>query len=186
MKNCLWPALAVLTLGLLAQIAGAEEGGYVNTRRKQDGKSFRARLSPDQRGFINSPTVLVGENGGEYVVPAAGLDNPTLRPILATIESARKSGRLKDLNFEAVYPVTSSFGREAGGYVSEAAGETLPNVAKSASQETPTRLIEIMARLESVLSRGIKAEVSMLGRNGIVEQTEKYQRAKQRGAYNNG
>ncbi|MBQ5979400.1 MAG: phage tail tape measure protein [Bacteroidales bacterium] len=181
-------AMGAAQVALIASqpVTGAEEGGYVNTRRKQDGKSFRARLSPDQRGFINSPTVLVGENGGEYVVPAAGLDNPTLRPILATIESARKSGRLKDLNFEAVYPVTSSFGREAGGYVSEAAGETLPNVAKSASQETPTRLIEIMARLESVLSRGIKAEVSMLGRNGIVEQTEKYQRAKQRGAYNNG
>ena len=119
------------------------------------------------------------------MVPAAGLDNPTLRPILATIESARKSGRLKDLNFEAVYPVTSSFGRETGGYVQEVS-EPSPNVAKYSSQETPARLIEIMARLESVLSRGIKAEVSMLGRNGIAEQVEKYQRAKQRGTYNNG
>ena len=166
-------------------ITGSEEGGFINTKRKQDGKNFKARLSPDMRGFIDSPTVLVGENGGEYVIPAEGVNNPTLLPLLNTMETARKAGKLKDLNFEAVYPVTSSFGREAGGFT-QTPEKPAANLTKTASQQTQDKLMEIMARLESTLDRGIKAEVSMLGRNGIIEQTEKYQRAKQRGEYRNG
>ena len=165
-------------------VTGAEEGGFVNTRREQDGKRFKARLSPDKRGFISSPTVLVGENGGEYVIPSSGLDNPTLRPLLATIETARKAGRLKDLNFEAVYPVTSSFGRESGGYVRSDTRESTPNVVTVESSRDSQRLAEAIEQLNRRLSKPIKADVSMTGRNGIIEKTEEYNRAKNRGRYN--
>lgn len=164
-------------------VTGAEAGGYVNTRRAQDGKRFKARLSPDKRGFISSPTVLVGENGGEYVIPAAGLDNPTLRPILATIESARKAGRLKDLNFEAIYPLSSPIGRESGGYVQSPPPTSTPNVATAANGTLET-LAEAISVLNDRLSKPIKADVSMTGRNGIIEKTEEYNRAKKRGQYN--
>lgn len=165
-------------------VTGKEEGGFVNTRREQDGKRFKARLSPDKRGFIASPTVLVGENGGEYVIPAAGLDNPTLRPLLATIETARQAGRLKDLNFEAVYPLSSPIGREFGGYVRPLPTESVPNVATSAASRDSARLSEAIETLVQRLSRPIKADVSMTGRNGIIEKTEEYNRAKKRGQYN--
>lgn len=165
-------------------VTGKEEGGFVNTRREQDGKRFKARLSPDKRGFIASPTVLVGENGGEYVVPAAGLDNPTLRPLLATIETARQAGRLKDLNFEAVYPLSSPIGREAGGYVQSPPPVSTPNVATEAASRDSARLSEAIETLVQRLSRPIKADVSMTGRNGIIEKTEEYNRAKKRGQYN--
>ncbi len=164
-------------------VTGAEEGGFINTRREQDGKHFKARLSPDKRGFISSPTVLVGENGGEYVIPAAGLDNPTLRPILATIESARKAGRLKDLNFEAIYPLSSPIGRESGGYVQSPPPTSTPNVATAANGTLET-LAEAISVLNDRLSKPIKADVSMTGRNGIIEKTEEYNRAKKRGQYN--
>ena len=49
----------------------------VNAVQAVMGKAFKARLSPDKRGFVSSPTVLVGENGGEYLIPADGLHNPT-------------------------------------------------------------------------------------------------------------
>ena len=81
---------AAQTALIAAQPIGAEEGGFVNTRRAQDGKAFKARLSPDKRGFVSSPTVLVGENGGEYVIPADGLSNPTLLPFVATMEEIQK------------------------------------------------------------------------------------------------
>ena len=32
--------------------SGAEEGGFINMKRQQDGKSFNARLNPDARGFV--------------------------------------------------------------------------------------------------------------------------------------
>ena len=180
---------AAQTALIAAQPIGAEEGGFVNTRRAQDGKAFKARLSPDKRGFVSSPTVLVGENGGEYVIPADGLSNPTLLPFVATMEEARKAGTLKSLNFEAVYPVGAAIGRESGGFTNTSTGSVTGsgsvsggNVA-SARSATDERLLEAIELLNKRLSVPIKADVSMLGKNGIIEQTEKYNRAKRRSTY---
>lgn len=194
-----WPAgvapAAIMTALGAAQIAmiaaqpiGAEEGGFVNTRRAQDGKAFKARLSPDKRGFVSSPTVLVGENGGEYVIPADGLSNPTLLPFVATMEEARKAGTLKSLNFEAVYPVGAAIGRESGGFTGTSTSpvtgiDSGAGAVVSARSATDERLLEAIELLNKRLSVPIKADVSMLGKNGIIEQTEKYNRAKRRGTY---
>ena len=180
---------AAQTALIAAQPVGAEEGGFVNTRRAQDGKAFKARLSPDKRGFVSSPTVLVGENGGEYVIPADGLSNPTLLPFVATMEEARKAGTLKSLNFEAVYPVGAAIGRESGGFTGNvssggvASTGSATSAGASTSSATDERLLEAIELLNKRLSVPIKADVSMLGKNGIIEQTEKYNRAKRRGTY---
>lgn len=157
------------------------DGKPVDVTRSQDGRRFRARLSPDRRGFIGSPTVLVGEEGGEYVIPAEGLDNPTLRPFISTLETARRNGQLKSLNFESVFPPVS--GRAAGGYVSASdanqAGSSSSGavVAVQSDPELRQAIIKLLKRLDDP----IEAKVSMLGRNGIVEQTEKYNRMRNRG-----
>ena len=179
---------AAQTALIAAQPIGAEEGGFVNTRRAQDGKAFKARLSPDKRGFVSSPTVLVGENGGEYVIPADGLSNPTLLPFVATMEEARKAGTLKSLNFEAVYPVGAAIGRESGGFTGTSTSPVTgigsgAGAVVSARSATDERLLEAIELLNKRLSVPIKADVSMLGKNGIIEQTEKYNRAKRRGTY---
>ena len=179
---------AAQTALIAAQPVGAEEGGFVNTRRAQDGKAFKARLSPDKRGFVSSPTVLVGENGGEYVIPADGLSNPTLLPFVATMEEARKAGTLKSLNFEAVYPVGAAIGRESGGFTGTSTSSvtgsgSATSAGASTSSATDERLLEAIELLNKRLSVPIKADVSMLGKNGIIEQTEKYNRAKRRGTY---
>lgn len=179
---------AAQTALIAAQPIGAEEGGFVNTRRAQDGKAFKARLSPDKRGFVSSPTVLVGENGGEYVIPADGLSNPTLLPFVATMEEARKAGTLKSLNFEAVYPVGAAIGRESGGFTNTSTSPVTgigsgAGAVVSARSATDEKLLEAIELLNKRLSVPIKADVSMLGKNGIIEQTEKYNRAKRRGTY---
>lgn len=179
---------AAQTALIAAQPIGAEEGGFVNTRRAQDGKAFKARLSPDKRGFVSSPTVLVGENGGEYVIPADGLSNPTLLPFVATMEEARKAGTLKSLNFEAVYPVGAAIGRESGGFTGTSTSPVTgigsgAGAVVSTRSATDERLLEAIELLNKRLSVPIKADVSMLGKNGIIEQTEKYNRAKRRGTY---
>lgn len=179
---------AAQTALIAAQPIGAEEGGFVNTRRAQDGKAFKARLSPDKRGFVSSPTVLVGENGGEYVIPADGLSNPTLLPFVATMEEARKAGTLKSLNFEAVYPVGAAIGRESGGFTGTSTSPVTgigsgAGTVVSARSATDEKLLEAIKLLNKRLSVPIKADVSMLGKNGIIEQTEKYNRAKRRSTY---
>lgn len=179
---------AAQTALIAAQPIGAEEGGFVNTRRAQDGKAFKARLSPDKRGFVSSPTVLVGENGGEYVIPADGLSNPTLLPFVATMEEARKAGTLKSLNFEAVYPVGAAIGRESGGFTGTSTSPVTgigpgAGAVVSARSATDEKLLKAIELLNKRLSVPIKADVSMLGKNGIIEQTEKYNRAKRRSTY---
>lgn len=179
---------AAQTALIAAQPIGAEEGGFVKTRRAQDGKAFKARLSPDKRGFVSSPTVLVGENGGEYVIPADGLSNPTLLPFVATMEEARKAGTLKSLNFEAVYPVGAAIGRESGGFTGTSTSPVTgigsgAGAVVSARSATDEKLLEAIELLNKRLSVPIKADVSMLGKNGIIEQTEKYNRAKRRSTY---
>lgn len=157
--------------------AGAEEGGFGGeVIRSQDGKRFKARLSPDKRGFVDSPTLLVSENEQEYVIPKDGLDNPTLLPFINTMETARRNGKLKSLNFESIYPVVQ--GRAAGGFVSDsrpAASEIM-----TVSQTDP-ELKALMTKMLNRLDSPITAQVAMLGKNGIIEKQKEYERYRQRG-----
>ena len=169
---------------------GAEEGGPQFVEREQDGRRFKARLDPDRRGFIGSPTVLVGENGEEYVVPHEGVENPTLAPILHSIEAARRNGTLRSLDFSAVYPVVRAVGMESGG---PAIGNRVPS-RKSVHEPSGSpgtggggdsgRLADVLEKLNSLLSSPIRAEVSMLGKNGLIEQQKKYETYRKRGSIN--
>lgn len=169
---------------------GAEEGGPQFVEREQDGRRFKARLDPDRRGFISSPTVLVGENGEEYVVPHEGLENPTLTPILHSIEAARRNGTLRSLDFSAVYPVVRAVGMESGG---PAVGNRVPS-RESVHEQSGSpgtggggdsgRLADVLEKLNSLLSSPIRAEVSMLGKRGLIEQQKKYETYRKRGSIN--
>ena len=191
-----WPinliaAAATLAMGV-AQTAliaatpittGAEDGGpigngVIDVRREQDGKPFRARLNPNKRGFVSSPTVLVAENGTEYVLPNEVVQNPTAYPLLSAVETARQHGTLSSLDFSAIYSPYSVAGRAPGGYI----GDT-PRTTMSSSQTTDDsgEVKALLLRVLTVLSKPLDARVVMLGRNGIVENLEKYNKQKSRG-----
>lgn len=162
--------------------SGAEEGGYIGVKRRQDGKSFNARLNPDARGFVSSPTVIVGENGSEYVIPHEALENPTLLPIISTMETARRNGKLRSLNFNAVYPATAMPGRVSGGFIDD--GNTRIVTTSSDGHEdtaTDAALTKAIEKLTKKLDEPITARVSMLGKGGIKETEDKYNKLKRRG-----
>lgn len=162
--------------------SGAEEGGYIGVKRRQDGKSFNARLNPDARGFVSSPTVIVGENGSEYVIPHEALENPTLLPIISTMETARRNGKLRSLNFNAVYPATAIPGRVSGGFIDE--GNSRIVTTSSDGHEgtaTDAALAKAIEKLTKKLDEPITARVSMLGKGGIKETEDKYNKLKRRG-----
>lgn len=179
------PAAVMAAMGA-AQIAiiaktpvmtGMAEGGLFDVVREQDGRRFPARLSPERRGFIDRPTVLVGEAGGEYVIPAEGLANPTLAPLIATIEGARRNGTLKSLNMEAVYPATMPIpGRAEGGYTG-----TAPKTKADSGGDIDPRMAAVLEKLLKRLDDPVKAYVSVLGKNGIKEAYDKYENHKNRG-----
>lgn len=170
------PAAIMAGLGA-AQVAliaatptGYAEGGMVT--RAQDGRRFNAHLSPDKRGFITGATILVGEEGGEYVIPADGLRNPTLAPFIGSIEAARRAGTLRSINFGAVSPMMSS---------------AIPAMAAGG----PTAPVQIPAADYSAILEGMKelgrkfetvrAVVPMLGKGGIVEAMNDYDKIRKRG-----
>ena len=174
-------ALGAAEVALIATtpvMSGMASGGLFNVARSQDGRTFPARLSPDSRGFISSPTVLVGEEGGEYVIPSDGLANPTLAPIISTIEAARRNGTLRRLNMAAVYPSAISMpGRASGGYTSRE-----PSASPAAVSPVDTRLADVLDRLTRRLDDPVRAYVSVLGKNGIKEAYDKYDNQRNRGS----
>lgn len=162
--------------------SGAEEGGYIGVKRRQDGKSFNARLNPDARGFVSSPTVIVGENGSEYVIPHEALENPSLMPIISTMETARRNGKLRSLNFNAVYPATAMPGRVSGGFIDDGN----PRIVTTSSDghegtAADAALTKAIEKLTKKLDEPITARVSMLGKGGIKETEDKYNKLKRRG-----
>jgi TP901 family phage tail tape measure protein len=163
---------------------GAEEGGYQYVTRKQDGRKFKARLNPDKRGFVESPTLLVGENGSEYVIPHEGLSNPSLMPIINTMETARKNGTLRSLNFESVYSSISAPGKSSGGFIGNSPMNESSNTPSGAivpSDDSAQKIIRLLEDLNKKADNPIPAVVSMLGRNGFVETYDKYQKLKRNG-----
>ena len=173
-------------------VTGREQGGAfdqdgrpVRVRRKQDGRTFPARLSPNRRGYINGPTVLVGESGQEYVIPNEALQNPSVAPFVDAIETARRSGRLRDLRLDAVQPRMAMAGRASGGYFAdEGSGDvSLPDGTRIPAGSY-AELLQLLRKMNTVFSKPIRADVSMLGRNGIIEKTEEYNRARRGGRLN--
>ena len=170
-------AAEVAMIATTPVVTGMAEGGLFDVLREQDGRRFPARLSPERRGFIDRPTVLVGEAGGEYVIPAEGLANPTLAPLIATIEGARRNGTLKSLNMEAVYPASVSIpGRAEGGYTG-----TAPKVEAAGNGGIDPRMAVVLEKLLKKPDDPVKAYVSVLGKNGIKEAYDKYENQKNRG-----
>lgn len=156
-----------------------KQDGTIVVKRKQDGKQFPARLDPRKRGFINRPTVLVGENGSEYVIPHEAMENPSIRPFINSIETARQNGQLKNLRLEAVRPEVTMTGRAAGGFISsDTESSGLPS---GISPQAFSEALTLLRKMNAIFSKPIKADVSMLGRHGLVEAQEDYNRMKKNG-----
>ena len=172
-------AMGAAQVALMAAtpVTGYEAGGFIKARRDQDGRTFSAKFSPDARGFIANPTVLVGEAGGEYVIPAEGLKNPSVRSFVGAIETARINGRLKSLNLAAVNPM-AAIGFSSGGYSS---GRKIYGRQTSSGGAAGGQMELLLTKLLDRLDTPISAEVSMLGPKGLVKATEKYNRQRNRG-----
>ena len=140
---------------------GLESGGSIDIERKQDGKMFHADYDPDRRGFIDKPTVLVGEGGyghsKEWVASNAAVENPTIAPFIDIIDRAQRAGTIRTLDMNK-FLIQQAQGRASGGYVTPTVND-VRGVAKDSYKDT---LIE---RLTDVLDRlsvdGIPASVSL-------------------------
>lgn len=189
------PAAAMAAMGaaeiamISAQPVGFAKGGKVKVKRSQDGKEYKATADPDKRGYVDKPTILVGEEGGEYVIPAEGVKNPSLAPVISQIENARRMGTLKSLSLEATYPA-AAFAR--GGYT--VSGPGTEYTGTSSTQDTDegpagggmsgAETSAIMSALNTIIRKmdnPVPAIMSMTGKDGFEEVYAKRQEQRSRG-----
>lgn len=105
-------------------VTGRESGGYIDVTREQDGKRYKAALSPKRRGYIGSPTVIVGDGpvgkSREWVASNDAVSNPTIRPLLDMIDSAQRSGTVRTVDMNLLMRQRMA-GFENGGFIGSAA-----------------------------------------------------------------
>lgn len=181
-------AMGAVQIALITSqpVAGAEEGGVLITRA-QDGKKFNAAVDPSKRGYVDKPTVITGENGLEYIIPAEAMENPTARPIIGLFETVRRQGRLADFDFEEILPALYTIpGRATGGLalgsttLTDTAGGSLPFVDGVNSIDAK-RIISLLEDLNRKADNPTPAIFSMMGRGGFVEEYNKYLKLKRNG-----
>ena len=163
---------AVQTAAVLAApLPGAEDGGYIDVVRSQDGKRFRAKRDPDRRGYIGGTSVIVSEDGTEFVASAAAVRNPTIRPVLDIIDVATRNGSVDTINLPAVIGATLP-GRASGGYLGSApttAAFGYPDLSLGQLDGVLQRNAEVMQKMLDRLDRPIAAYTRKYGPGGLFD-----------------
>lgn len=140
---------------------GLESGGSIDVERKQDGKMFRADYNPDKRGFIDKPTVIVGEGGyghsKEWVASNAAVENPTIAPFIDIIDRAQRAGTIRTLDMNK-FLIQQAQGRASGGFVTPTVNDVRGVVKDSYKDTLIERLTDVLDRLSV---EGIPASVSL-------------------------
>lgn len=157
---------AIQTAAILATpLPGAESGGLINVEREQDGKRFYAEFSPNRRGFVNKPTVIVGENGPEYVIPNKMLQNPEVAGFVQAIEAARLKGE-----FRNPFSITAS-GRESGGPTVSFPAPV--GVSASMDPKLLSALLLAVEKLNGKLDKPVQAYLKKYGSGGLYDEMAK-------------
>lgn len=145
---------------------GRESGGKIDVRRAQDGKFFPdADYDPDARGFIDRPTVIVGEgpsgHSKEWVASNAAVSNPTIAPILDILDKSQQAGTIRTLDLNQVIRARMA-GYSSGGTISKT---TVSSPEPVSSDSGVTLTPELMRRFANAIINideyGIPASVSL-------------------------
>jgi len=161
----------------LPVIEGREDGGFIDVRRKQDNKPFRAKNRPSMRGFIDKPTILVSEGGTEWVANNDLVNNPVTAPVISWLDSVQRNGNINPSMLSSVIQ-SSITGRATGGTFS---GSTLNIPAPAPFVYDDSNMVAVITKLNNKLDN-LKAEVVLLGKGGFVERMDELQRDQSNGS----
>lgn len=143
-------------------VTGLESGGSIDVEREQDGKRFHADYDPYRRGFIDKPTVIVGEGGygrsREWVASNAAVENPTVAPFLNIIDQAQRAGNIRTLDMNK-FLLHQAQGRAAGGYIapSTPTPQPMPTVINHRDEYNK----ELLETLKELRNNGIRSYVAL-------------------------
>lgn len=110
--------------------SGRESGGRIDVEREQDGKHFNAEYAPGKRGYVDHPTVIVGEGprgrSKEWVASNAALENPTIAPLINLMDAAQRAGQIR--TFDMSKYLMAMQGRALGGSIASQSARTSPDI----------------------------------------------------------
>lgn len=111
--------------------SGRESGGRIDVEREQDGKHFNAEYAPGKRGYVDHPTVIVGEGprgrSKEWVASNAALENPTIAPLINLMDAAQRAGQIR--TFDMSKYLMAMQGRALGGSIDRQSARTSQETA---------------------------------------------------------
>ena len=172
--------------------SGRESGGRIDVEREQDGKHFNAEYSPGKRGYIDKPTVIVGEGprgrSKEWVASNAALENPTIAPLISLMDTAQRAGQIR--TFDMNKYLMAMQGRALGGSIEQGPApyplrtRSVPSLSNADScvgtQEFPRRDAgnaasgrsneELLALVRELRDNGIRAYVALSDLDAKQEQ----------------
>lgn len=116
--------------------SGRESGGRIDVEREQDGKHFNAEYAPGKRGYVDHPTVIVGEGprgrSKEWVASNAALENPTIAPLINMMDAAQRAGQIR--TFDMSKYLMAMQGRALGGSIARQSARTSPETASGGAE----------------------------------------------------
>ena len=143
---------------------GRQSGGSIDVEREQDGRRFHAAWEPDRRGFVDKPTVIVGEGGyghsREWVASNAAVENPTVAPVIDIIDRAQRAGTIRTLDMNK-FLMQQAAGRAEGGPVNPAMPSASPSQPLTPGSSASTLIERLTAVLNRLASEGIPAAVAL-------------------------
>lgn len=111
--------------------SGRESGGRIDVEREQDGKHFNAEYAPGKRGYVDHPTVIVGEGprgrSKEWVASNAALENPTIAPLINLMDAAQRAGQIR--TFDMSKYLMAMQGRALGGSIARQSARSSQEIA---------------------------------------------------------
>jgi hypothetical protein len=128
---------------------GREEGGWLDVEREQDGKRFHAKYDPKKRGYVNQPTVIVGEGPRpkEWIASNEAVENPTIAPFINVLDRVQRAGQLRTFDFNKYLRRQQAQGYADGGSIS-GQSPMQPQAQQSADTAHLKRLADILERID--------------------------------------
>lgn len=128
---------------------GREEGGWLDVEREQDGKRFHAKYDPKKRGYVNQPTVIVGEGPRpkEWIASNEAVENPTIAPFINVIDRVQRAGQLRTFDFNKYLRRQQAQGYADGGSISNRS-PMQPQAQRPADTADLKRLADVLERID--------------------------------------
>ena len=136
-------------------LTGKESGGFLDVTREQDNRRFLARFNPARRGFVNRPTVIVGDGPSgksmEWVASNDALQNPTIIPFIKMLDDAQQAGSIRTIDLNHLMRARMA-GFESGGFIDRADPGTSRSTSPQPFVEKPGTDPELMREIRDLLS----------------------------------